>query len=433
MKKYLLLLSLLFLLVIPSFTIAQETIESEDPEAIAQKYGITFPISELGNCIDYSSCRSYCEDPINQVICIDFAKKKGFYKEEIEANTELLDKAQNELGCDSRESCKAVCEQPSNYEKCHAFAKNYNVSGGYEKNPNKSEIIEKAKTVLGCDSAQSCKSICEDESNRQKCSDFAKEVGLRGGESNKGPGGCNSKETCQSFCSDPQNYQICSQYTKSSGKNFQGPGGCNSESSCRTYCESNPQECRHGGDETPQYNPQEMCSKTPSCSWIENSCQCGFYESSTDGAKRKAEEYARFCRENPERCKSKESGSFESSQKREEFEKYCTENPDKCRYDDSNTQPTGGSSPDPATECAKYPGCSWTNNSCQCSNTGESSNTSGSSSNDTSGSNYSTDPQTACGQTQGCSWNGSTCQCSQVQGVTITETFVQKILHFFFP
>src|SRR3989339_1560043 len=70
----------------------------------AAKYGITFPVSELGSCADYSSCRTFCEDPLNQNACINFAKKKGFYREPEVAGSkkeQIIGIAKKELGCDS--------------------------------------------------------------------------------------------------------------------------------------------------------------------------------------------------------------------------------------------------------------------------------------------------------------------------------------------
>ena len=55
---------------------------AQSPEEVAKKYGIAFPIAELGNCSSVSQCRTFCEDPVNQSTCMEFAKKKGLYKEE---------------------------------------------------------------------------------------------------------------------------------------------------------------------------------------------------------------------------------------------------------------------------------------------------------------------------------------------------------------
>ena len=60
------LLGMLFLTV-PAF--------AQSEEEIAKKYGITFPIAELGSCTNISSCKTFCNDPKNHQACGDFAKK----------------------------------------------------------------------------------------------------------------------------------------------------------------------------------------------------------------------------------------------------------------------------------------------------------------------------------------------------------------------
>lgn len=274
------LLAALFLTV-PTLLSPSHPENIDDPEGIADYYDITFPIPELGNCASYSECRNYCEDPVNHNSCINFAKSKGFYKEEPirPDNAELWRRTKAEFGCDSMQSCQAFCEQPANFEKCSRFAGRQGLTGGHLEDPAEGEILTKAREVLGCDSYESCKSFCEQEANRQKCSDFARQVGLRGGHEVKGPGGCTSEETCRAFCSDPNNYQICSGYSSPGGRDFSGPGGCNSEASCRTYCEQHPDECGHysSGDApggTGGYDPASACYKTPGCSWTGTTCQC---------------------------------------------------------------------------------------------------------------------------------------------------------------
>lgn len=313
------LLAVLFFGIVQSF--AQTSPVGKTPEQIAAEHGVTFPIAELGNCSDFNACRTFCEDPVNKNTCIDFAKKKGFYKEETTAKKdEIIKSAKDQLGCDSEDSCRLLCSQEANYDKCSGFAQKNNLGGGQVHDPSKAEILKKAKDILGCDSPSSCRSFCEQEANRQECSNFANQTGLRGGEHQAGPGGCTSQETCKAFCSDPANFQICSKFQSTvtgEAKNFQGPGGCNSEESCRTYCQSHPNEC-------------------------------GYYGGSGDQDKAKA--YADFCRQNPEKCKPGQSGGFESSQKREEFEKFCRENPDKCQG-----FPTPSGNINPNDYCKQYP------------------------------------------------------------------------------
>lgn len=411
--------------------------KSADPEIRAKIYGVTFPIAELGNCQNYYECRSYCEDPVNASACIDYGKKKGFYKQSLpsdDGKDELIMKAKTQLGCDSYESCRSFCQMPANFDKCDAFAKSSGMTGGHVNDAKKEIIMAKANEVLGCDSYASCASFCSDDGNREKCTAFAKETGLRGGERPVGPGGCTSEDSCKTFCSDPQNFQVCQGFMSSSGGKFSGPGGCNSESSCRDYCQGNPDSCRNfaaqsgGGDtyrkycdENPDkcrqdrdedkrefekyclknpdkcreieeehkrkgYDPKEMCFRTPSCKWEENTCKCGFYvRSEPVTEKSRAEEYAKFCRENPDKCGSGQRGGFDDKQERRDFEEECRRNPARCMIYDR-----GGSGSNPASTTAPVPA-----------------------SGGLPGTNMSRETQEAgcrsCGGT--CNWNGDMCQC----------------------
>lgn len=417
-----------FILTFVAVFSVSAVVAQESPDEIARKYGVTFPVAELEGCTDISSCRTYCEDPLNQNTCIDFAKKKGFYNEEsIKVdirNNQFWARTRSELGCDFESSCRAYCETPTNFEKCSSFARRNGLSGGHTKDPANAQILNKAKEILGCISYESCMTYCSKAENRAKCSEFAKEAGLRGGEYHAGPGGCTSQKSCQKFCSDPQNYKICSQYSSSEGAQFSGPGGCTTEASCKAYCEKNPQECQFSQDINRDYDPSEMCNKTPDCAWVSNSCQCtkiegmipeeyckkypdrcsGYTDAATECAKYSGCSWTN----NTCQCSSSSEGSYDPSK---ECAKYpgCSWNGSTCSCSGtSNTDgaPSGNYNYDPASECSKYPGCSWTNNSCQCS-----SSTGGS---DTGSYQYPTgyDPATECAKSSGCSWTNNTCQCS---------------------
>lgn len=377
------LLAFLLLFAMVGLAYAQES-----PDEAAKKYNVTFPVKELGGCTDYASCRTYCEDPVNSEACVGFAKAKGFYKEDDlqTKKDEILNKAKTTLGCDSLDSCMNFCEVPANYDKCHNFAQGSNLSGGIVIKPDGGQILAKAKEVLGCSSENACKSLCEDESNREKCAQFAKETGLRGGEHRVGPGGCTSESTCKSLCSDPNNYQVCSGFSQVSGGTFTGPGGCNSEESCKTYCQQNETDCSRGfgglgGGQIGQtkYNPAEMCNRTPNCAWQGNNCQCGFY-GETNESRSQAQEYANQCQGNPDKCKVGPGGYpipddvankiYSGGVLQENYGDYCKKNPDRCKPPVEGTTgggaPYGGYSEDPAAACSRY-GCSWTGSSCQCS------------------------------------------------------------------
>jgi len=366
--------ALLFLMVFLGLkTVFAQTPQASQSADAAKKYNIIFPVVALGNCADYASCRSFCEDPVNSSTCINFAKQKGFYKEDRleKEKDKVLTEAKTALGCDSFASCQNFCKIPANYDKCSSFAQSKGITGGVVQDPGQAPVVEKAKQILGCTSSDSCKSYCEQEANKGKCADFAKQVGLQGGEHKVGPGGCTSEATCKSFCSDPNNFQVCSGFTSVSGGTFSGPGGCNNEASCKSYCQTHPQECGFkAGDQAnvtqTKYNPQEMCNRTPNCSWSSKGCQCGFYGETKETAQ-EGQKYASFCQANPDKCKPGTQGGLDTTAQRTQFEDFCTKNPDKCKVTTTatSTTPTNSYFGNPAAECSRY-GCSWTGTTCQC-------------------------------------------------------------------
>lgn len=258
-----------FVLIFSLFFLFSTVIRAqEDQEEIAKKHGVTFPVAELGNCASISQCRSFCDDPANRERCVSFAKQKGFHKEvDDSARQEMVTAAQSELGCSSEQTCRELCSQEANITRCQSFAQKRGLGGGPQGGPGNPELLEKAKSTLGCDSPESCRKSCENEANRQKCSEFAKQNGLRGGEERKGPGGCSSEESCGSYCSDPSHFEECSKFGGGAGgerggspKDFKGPGGCNSEETCRAFCSENPDQCggmRGGSDDKRRGEPPE--------------------------------------------------------------------------------------------------------------------------------------------------------------------------------
>lgn len=310
MKRILLLLDfigILLILVLSKTYFAQAQTAAQVSSRFAQ-YNISFPIVELGNCNSPLECKTFCDDPLNHQTCIDFAKKKGFYKgnEYRMKRAIALSDAQKELGCNSLDSCRQICEQANNQDRCIAFAKEHHLKGGLIANPENSTILQKAQTILGCNSYESCKYFCSQKINRDKCNSFAQTVGLSGGTAKEGPGGCTSIQSCQTYCSDPNNFNTCAAFAKTheitpsgavGSSNFVGPGGCTSEVGCREYCQKNPTECTHvmnqsnllthptGTEQISQpgsnfqqhpqnYDPATYCKQTPGCTWTGTTCQC---------------------------------------------------------------------------------------------------------------------------------------------------------------
>lgn len=220
--------------------------EKQMMESKARKYNITFPIADLGGCASPQECRDFCETPTNQTTCMEFAKKKGFDKElerspgglDPKKRDELMENAKTELGCTSMESCSKICE--SDHTRCESFAKKHGV---YQEPPEsrsrysaqeKQDLMRKAQSELGCTSMESCKSACE--KNPERCMEFSKKHGLDKGE-RETPERREQYENRENQEGPPDG-----DFPDSDRKRFD-KGNCNSDASCKTYCENHPDEC----------------------------------------------------------------------------------------------------------------------------------------------------------------------------------------------
>lgn len=344
-------------------------------EAEVRRLGITFPIAELGNCANVRECRDYCEQTEHHQTCTDFAKKHGLHREDERAEQEedeLLEAARNELGCTSKSSCLALCEQPENHEKCRAFAERHGLEHeDAEPDPEKQRILEKARTELGCESMESCRSICEQD--KQRCMDFARRHGLHEeGDSPPpagGPGGCRTQEECDRYCREHE--EECNRFKSEHppegehGERETGPGGCDSDESCRRYCEEHPDECQ--GRPHTQDMPREDQEHEET------------YYVGPDGCKTE-EDCRAYCEAHPDQCpgfkeaggnREHDEGPREDKDSHDEYlEKDEIRDEDYRKYYDdedysedlSDEQP---SVDDPAAFCTNK-GCTWTGEVCQC-------------------------------------------------------------------
>ncbi len=217
-------------------TVSPTIVPSGVPQAAIGKYNITFPVAELGNCIDFVSCKAYCDDITHTDACVAYAKNKGFYQPNpLETNKQqILAAAQNILGCDSVSSCIAFCQIPTNITACTEFAQKYNLPAGNVSKLSSASTLQQAQEQLGCNSAATCKTFCEDKANEQKCTAFAQSIGLRGGLAKINPSGA-------------------------SGMPMQGNS---------LPAENTPPSIPAGS------NPQAACSARPHCIWTGTLCKC---------------------------------------------------------------------------------------------------------------------------------------------------------------
>lgn len=275
---------------------AQEDFANAPSEEKIAAMGITYPVSELGNCSSKQECKNYCNEAGHMSECIAFAKKRGLMTEQ---DAERADKFASQVvkgegpgGCDSPNSCEAYCSELSHIDECTSFAEknDFTENKNFKQGKKIAAYLKSGGSTPGqCKNKQECEAYCEDFSHAKECFEFAKKAGIAdqisadmkgdmsmrrdNGRSapredqlermmelvsnGQTPGGCKSKKECEAYCSAEGHMQECMEFGVKAGFMTQdeaekikqvggkGPGGCNSPNSCHQYCNdpSHQDEC----------------------------------------------------------------------------------------------------------------------------------------------------------------------------------------------
>ncbi len=225
---------------------------------------LVFPISELGNCVSASDCKTYCDKLENAEACTKYGEEHGLVSSSDAANgLKLKNVKTGPGGCTTKEACKIYCSDATHAEECAQFAEKFKLL-----DPNQLAKFRKFyagiadnKKPIDCHDQHTCETFCAMRSNNEKCLKFAKDNNLVDEEHameiskfqqaiNNGetPGACESKEACKTFCSDENNKAECLAFAATMGwikfsdlerlrtERFHGPGDCDSKDACEAFC-----------------------------------------------------------------------------------------------------------------------------------------------------------------------------------------------------
>lgn len=211
----------------------------ESPEDKLALLGITFPVTELGNCATLNECRAYCDQEANKPACRTFAQTKKLTSKEI-----IIDKARSELGCSTVETCKVFCSEERSKGTCQTFAKKYHL-----RMVARDTMLEAARTELGCTTREQCKALCALPENGERCETLGKKFGKVSVreqlvERAKTELGCTSFASCRTFCQDKTNRDACRNFG-AAVRTLQNKTNkdCGTPLECRKACAANPDKC----------------------------------------------------------------------------------------------------------------------------------------------------------------------------------------------
>jgi hypothetical protein len=169
--------------------------------AVAQ-VGISFPVAELGNCVDKTACKAYCDKSENVDACLSFAEKNNLMSnDEIKAAKGFKKTGMTGPGgCKGKNECSTYCSGPDHMDECVAFAEKNGLMSGKKLDEAKKvkSAIAKGIKPPACGGKENCKDYCSSSEHVEECVKFAEEAGvikkedadmIRKNGGKRGPGG----------------------------------------------------------------------------------------------------------------------------------------------------------------------------------------------------------------------------------------------------
>ncbi|MEK7572683.1 MAG: hypothetical protein AAB493_02420 [Patescibacteria group bacterium] len=240
---------------------------------------IQYPISELGNCQNKNTCKSYCDKSANMASCIAFAEKNNLMTEkEINSAKKFINaEEKGPGGCATKDSCETYCDDISHINECVAYAEKTGILSSQELEEAKQvqSAIAKGVKPPPCKNKKECDVYCDDPNNMKVCVAFGEAAGFLKGkeledvkkmmtaiEKGATPLPCKGKEACDTYCSQPDNMEACINFAQAAGfmtpkeaeesqkvlsaiKKGVKPPACKGKKECDKYCteDSHVEEC----------------------------------------------------------------------------------------------------------------------------------------------------------------------------------------------
>lgn len=292
---------------------------------------LQYPIAELGYCRDAKECYLYCEIPEHTPACwsygtyslgpnvlgetTDSAEDKHI---EDEAKSRGVSFPIGELGnCANVSACRAYCEQPTNQQACSTFAKKHGFKNQESSTGTvaKQKLLEYARTELGCETVDACRALCETDPIR--CRQFASRYG----------------EPKEQSRGDERGGQLL--------EHAKTELGCTSIDACRKICETDRERCKEFTQKYASERPDNAVKQLDS-NRREQELKTRFPNVPKDKKNCDTEESCRtYCEEHPNECRgfSEQRKNVQNKSRylgpsgcrtEAECKAYCQENPDKC-------------------------------------------------------------------------------------------------------
>ena len=213
------------------------------PEELKEIQGIRNAIKQgvqLPACNNKRECDSYCREPANMEVCINFALKAGLMpeNERVEAEKILgaLQKGFKPPACAGEKDCEQYCSKEENFKECSDFAR----AAGMLSEEEFEEISEGSKNCR--------ESLIKAPEEVKNC--ITARLGKDESQISPGPASGAALRECYEKYKPEGDEQYGPGDPGAERENRRsGPGGCQNREECDAYCRSNPNECRPQGME----------------------------------------------------------------------------------------------------------------------------------------------------------------------------------------
>ncbi len=278
MKHRYMSIGILVVSIIISTLLVSDRVLGQTPTSTTGDADIIYPVAELGNCGDKTSCRTYCDDASHLTACLAFAEKhKLMSSEELQMAKKFAKIGKGPGGCTTKESCNLYCDDISHINECVAFAEQNGLMSANELSEAKKVQAAIAKGVKppACGGKDKCDRYCSDPTHMEECFAFGKAAGFMSEEEikesekvltaiKKGvqPPACRGKAECDIYCRDAAHMEECMTFAAAAGfmneqeakdsqkmlqaikKGAKLPA-CNGKDECEKYCneKSHMEEC----------------------------------------------------------------------------------------------------------------------------------------------------------------------------------------------
>ena len=223
--------------------------------------GISYPISELGNCGSKVECKAFCDDLANYVACAQWAAKNGVMPEEkvveVKREVEQAEKfdsgeiSEGPGGCKTPEECDAYCQKPEHGEECFKFGLEHNLISPEEAKQIQKQV-EESKGPGGCKTNEECDAFCAKPENAEACVNYSVKEGTLSADEAREALEIMKRERIRRESMkmeeqrpEPRKPKVNEEKMAKALKKQGGPGGCKTVQECKEYCNdlSHAEEC----------------------------------------------------------------------------------------------------------------------------------------------------------------------------------------------